>query len=247
MKDNFAAVILAAGKGTRMKSKKVNKVTLHLAEKPMILHTVELLESLNVKKIVVVVGFAKNSVMELLDKRVTFVEQKKRLGTAHAVSVALKKLSSNVKNILILNGDDSAFYSKDVISKLIDKHLNENDSFTFLTIEKEDPYGLGRVLRNKKNEVIAIVEEKEATPVQKRIKEVNPACYLAKTDFLRKYLPKIDKSKVSGEYYLTGLIGVGIKHNEKVDALAGGNLIWRGVNTKDELLQADDLIRTIKN
>lgn len=246
MQNSFAAIILAAGKGTRMKSKDVNKVALHLAQKPMILHTVELLESIGVKNIFVVVGFAKKSVMELLGERVSFVEQKKRLGTAHAVSVSLKKIPAGIKNVLILNGDDSAFYSKDIIAKLIDKHLKENDSFTFLTIEKENPFGLGRVVRNEKKKIIAIVEEKEATDKQKKINEVNPACYLAKAEFLKKYLPQIKKSKLSGEYYLTGLIGIGIENREKVDALAGGNLIWRGVNTRDELEEAEGLIGKVK-
>ena len=97
---SIAAVVLAAGKGTRMKSKNVNKVALLLAKKPMVLHTVELLEKLDIKDIIVVVGFAKESVISLLGKRVKYAEQKKRLGTAHAVSVALKELKKPVSDIL---------------------------------------------------------------------------------------------------------------------------------------------------
>jgi bifunctional UDP-N-acetylglucosamine pyrophosphorylase/glucosamine-1-phosphate N-acetyltransferase len=246
MNSTIAAIILAAGKGTRMKSKKVNKVVLHLAQKPMIVHTVELLESLDIKNIFVVVGFAKNSVIELLKKRVKFVEQKKRLGTAHATLLATKKLPKNIKNVLILNGDDSAFYSKKVISDLILKHIKEDNSFTFLTIKKDKPFGLGRVVRDRNNKIISIVEEKEATSSQKRIKEVNPACYFAKTEFLKNYLPKIQKSKLSGEYYLTDLIKLGVENKEKVDALFAGDIVWRGVNTKEELKEANNLIKEIK-
>jgi len=245
MEQNLAAIILAAGKGTRMKSKKINKVTMHLADKPMIMHTVELLEQLKVKKIIVVVGFAKESVISLLKKRVTFVEQKKRLGTAHAVSTAVKSLPNNVENVLVLNGDDSAFYSKDIIKSLIKKHIKNNSAFTFLTIEKENPQGLGRVVRDKNGKVAAVIEEKDATISQRKIREVNPACYIFKLQFLEKYLSKIKKSPVTGEYYLTSLIDIGIKNSEEVETLKAGKLIWRGVNTKDELVEAEKLITEV--
>ena len=241
MNKNLGAIILAAGKGTRMESKKVNKVAVHLANKPMILHTVELLEELNIKKIIVVVGFAKESVMKLLDKRVLFAEQKKRLGTAHAVSISLKKLGNQTKNVLVLNGDDSAFYSKDTIEKLVNKHFDKNPSFTLLTIEKENPYGLGRVVRDKKGNVISIIEEKDASKSLREIKEVNPACYIFTVKFLKKYLPKVEKSPVTGEYYLTSLIDVGIKNKEKIETLRAGKLTWRGVNTREELAEAERL------
>ena len=241
MNKNLGAIILAAGKGTRMESKKVNKVAVHLANKPMILHTVELLEELNIKKIIVVVGFAKESVMKLLDKRVLFAEQKKRLGTAHAVSISLKKLGNQTKNVLVLNGDDSAFYSKDTIEKLVNKHFDKNPSFTLLTIEKENPYGLGRVVRDKKGNVISIIEEKDASKSLREIKEVNPACYIFTVKFLKKYLPKVEKSPVTGEFYLTSLIDVGIKNKEKIETLRAGKLTWRGVNTREELAEAERL------
>jgi len=241
MNKNLGAIILAAGKGTRMESKKVNKVAVHLANKPMILHTVELLEELNIKKIIVVVGFAKESVMKLLDKRVLFAEQKKRLGTAHAVSISLKKLGNQTKNVLVLNGDDSAFYSKDTIEKLVNKHFDKNPSFTLLTIEKENPYGLGRVVRDKKGNVISIIEEKDASKSLREIKEVNPACYIFTVKFLKKYLPKVEKSPVTGEFYLTSLIDIGIKNKEKIETLRAGKLTWRGVNTREELAEAERL------
>ncbi len=243
MKKNLGAIILAAGKGKRMNSKTVNKVTMPLADKPMILHTVELLEKLNIKKIVVVVGFAKESVMNVLKGKAEFAEQKRRLGTAHAVKSAITKFNSNVDNVLVLNGDDSAFYSEEIIEKLVKKHLEDNAAFTFLTIEKDNPYGLGRVVRSGEGRVKAVVEEKDAVRKERQITEVNPACYIFKLDFLKKYLPEVKKSSVTGEYYLTSLIGIGIKHNEKIETLRGGKLIWRGVNTRDELSEAESLIR----
>src|SRR3989344_7741566 len=115
----IAAIILAAGKGKRMKALKQNKVVLKLADKHMISHTVDLLDKLNIKTKIVVVGFAKKSVMDALKNRVVYTVQKKRLGTAHAVTCAFEKLHKNARNVLILQGDDSALYKKETIAKLI--------------------------------------------------------------------------------------------------------------------------------
>lgn len=244
--NNFAAIVLAAGKGKRMKSREVNKVTLSLGGKPMVVHTIDLLLSLGINQVVVVVGFAKESVIKLLKGRALFAEQKKRLGTAHAVLCALPKLSNKIENVLVLNGDDSALYDAVTIKKLILKHIEENSSFTFLTIEMKNPQGLGRVSRDKNGRVLAIVEEKDATLEQLKIREINPACYVFKLSFLRKYLPRVKKSSVTGEYYLTSLIDLGIKEGEKIETLAAGPFVWRGVNTKEELEEAEKLFLKIK-
>ena len=247
MNSDFAAIILAAGKGKRMNSKTVNKVALPLGNKPMILHTCDILEKLGIKPIIIVVGFAKDSVMHLFrGTNVVFAEQKKRLGTAHAVSCALKKLPKEVLNVLVLHGDDSALYKADTIRQLIEKHLSINAAFTLLTIEMENPKGLARVIRGKKGKILAIVEEKDATEDIRKIKEINPACYVFKVEFLNKYLPKIQKSPVTGEYYLTSLIDVGIKNGEKIETLQAGSFAWRGVNTKEELSEAEKLFLNIK-
>lgn len=243
---NFAAIVLAAGKGKRMKSKDVNKVTLSLGGKPMVLHTIELLEKIGIQKTVVVVGFAKDSVVNLLKGRALFAEQKKRLGTAHAVFCALKKLKTGTEDVLVLQGDDSALYDSKTIQKLILKHLESGASFTFLTIEMENPTGLGRIVRDKNGDVSAIVEEKDASPSELKINEINPACYVFKLDFLKKYITRVKKSPVTGEYYLTSLIDLGIKNKERIDTLAAGPFIWRGVNTKEELEEAEKLYMKIK-
>ncbi len=240
-KNKLGAIVLAAGKGKRMNSRDINKVVLPLANKPMIVHSIGLLENVGIKNIVVVVGFAKQSVMEVLGTKVIFAEQHKRLGTAHAVSCGLGKMPLGVENILVINGDDSAFYTEDVIRKLAEKHFLTNASMTFLTIEKDNPYGLGRVIRDDNGAVKAIVEEKDATDKQKRVTEVNPACYIFKTSFVKKYIKKVQKSPFTGEYYLTSLIDMGIKNKEKIETLNGGTLTWRGVNTAEELLEAERL------
>lgn len=241
MKKEVGAIILAAGKGSRMKAKRVNKVAMPLADKPMIVHTIELLEKIKIKDILVVVGFAKTSVMNVLGQKVIFAEQTKRLGTAHALMCGFKKFPKTSENILVLNGDDSAFYTKDIIESLIKKHFEQNASLTFLTIDKDNPEGLGRIVRDSLGKVTAIIEEKDATSMQREIKEINPGCYLFSSLFLQKYLPQVKKSSVTGEYYLTSLIDIGIKNGEKIETVAAGNISWRGVNTKEELMEAEDL------
>lgn len=244
--NNLASIILAAGKGKRMNSKTINKVVLLLGKHPMILHTYNILERLGVGTVIIVVGFARESVMKLFKaKKVIFAIQSKRLGTAHAVSIAMEKLPKDIENVLVLNGDDSAMYKVDTINDLIKKHVETNAAFTFLTIEMENPAGLGRIIRGKKGAVLAIVEEKDATEDSLKIKEVNPACYIFKRSFLEKYIKMIKKSSVTGEYYLTSLIDMGIKHKEKIETLQAGLFAWRGVNTKEELLEAEKIFLKI--
>ncbi len=237
----IAAIILAAGRGKRMKSKDVNKVVVPLGNKQMILHAVDRLRDLSIDPIIVVVGFAKESVMKVLDTKVVFAEQSKRLGTAHAVMCALKKVVQNVHTVLVLNGDDSAFYTRDIIKKLIKTHWEENASLSFLTITVDNPIGLGRVIRNNNGKVVRIVEEKDAIREQRKIQEINPACYIFEVSFLKKYLGKVKKSEVTGEYYLTSLIDIAIKNNEKLATVKGGKILWRGINTPEELKEAERL------
>ena len=242
MKKNrkLGAIILAAGRGKRMQSKKANKVTMHLANKPLILHSIHLLEKMKLKEIVVLVGYAKDSVKNVLkDSKIVFAEQKKRLGTGHAVKIAFKSLNPSITDVLIIYGDDSHFYNEKTISSLIKEHYLKNASITFLTITVLNPFGLGRIVRNKLGAVIAITEEKDATANIRKINEVNPACYIFNVEFLKRYLPKIPKSKITGEYYLTSLIDIAIKNNEKIATHKVANMPWRGVNTKEELKEAE--------
>jgi len=237
----ISGIILAAGKGKRMNAREINKVVFTLGNKQMILHTVDRLTGLLINPIIVVVGHAKESVMKILDGKVVFAAQKKRLGTAHAVMCGLRKLPLGISTVLVLYGDDSAFYTEDIIKKLIKAHWVKNAALSFLTITVENPVGLGRIIRDGNGKVVGIVEEKDATETEKSIKEINPACYVFEVSFLKKYLKKVKKSEVTGEYYLTSLIDIAIKNKEKLGAVKGGRILWRGVNTPEELKQAERL------
>lgn len=246
-KRKLGAIILAAGRGKRMNAKGMNKVTFQLANKPLVKHSIDLLEHMYFGSIVVVVGFAKESVIEILkdDKNIIFAEQTKRLGTAHAVATGFKKVPEHITDILVINGDDSAFYTKEVISQLAAKHMDANAAVTFLTVKLPNPFGLGRVVRDKNGKVTSIVEEKDATEEQREIQEINAACYFFSTAFLHKYLKKIEKSKVTGEYYIVSLIELAAKQGETIETIQV-EIPWRGVNTPEELQEAERLYQSIK-
>jgi len=247
---NLGVIILAAGQGKRMNLQNVNKVTLSLRNKPIILHITHFMNRLGINTIIVVVGHAKESVMEVLknEEHVLFAEQKERLGTGHAVQCALKKLPEYITDVLVVYGDDAVFYIDKhipLLEKLIATHFSEKNAFSFLTIEKEIPFGLGRVVRDKNDALVAIVEEKDATDEQKEITEINPGCFIFSSSFLKKYLPLVERSPVTGEYYLTSLIDIAIKNRENITAVRGGRLSWRGVNTPEELKEAEHVLNSL--
>lgn len=246
----LGTIILAAGQGKRMRVDGVNKVTLHLNNKPIIAHIVHFMKQLSIETIVVVVGHAKESVIQTLDdEKVLFAEQTERLGTGHALQVGMEVLPKDVTDVLVVNGDDAGFYNEKYITimkKLVEVQLTSDAAFTFLTIEQEDPSGLGRIVRDQHGNLQAIVESKDATEDQLRITEINTGCFVFSVDFLRKYLPKVTPSPVTGEYYLTSLIDLAIHDTVKVQTVNGGKIAWRGVNTKEELKEAERLFTQMK-
>jgi bifunctional UDP-N-acetylglucosamine pyrophosphorylase/glucosamine-1-phosphate N-acetyltransferase len=126
-------------------------------------------------------------------------------------------------------------------------HIVSDASLTFLTIDVTNPFGLGRIVRDDKGNVKAIVEEKDATESQRIIEEINPACYFFKVSFLKKYLKKVKKSPITGEYYLTSLVDIAIHNKEKIETVQAGFMPWRGVNTKEELREAELIYQTMKD
>jgi len=242
----FGAIILAAGRGKRMQLDGVNKVTTLLGDKAIILRIVHFFKSIDIAKIVVVVGHHKESVMDSLrNEDVIFAEQKEILGSGHAVMTALPSLPTDITDVLVVYGDDAVLYANkntEIIKQLFKLHESTDNALSFLTITVDNPFGLGRVVRDASGKILSIAEEKDATLDEKKIHEINPGCFVFSVAFLKKYLPLVEKSPVTGEFYLTSLIDLAIKNNESVDTLRAGKLLWRGVNTKEELLEAEKLL-----
>ena len=220
----IAGIILAAGKGTRLKIKGKNKVALPFLSKPMVIYGVELLAKITSVQIVVVGTFA-HSVKEVLhDHKVIYAYQNKRLGTAHAVKTALREIHKrklNPDHVLVGYGDHTMFYKKETIIELIELHSSEKAEISLLTTTCEDPNQLawGRIVRSPDGLIKAIIEQKDADEETRKIKEVNPGFYCFNFDFLERNISKIKKSAVSHEYYLTDLIAIANQQGQKVVGL----------------------------
>ncbi len=252
VKDNFskrklvklAAVVLAAGKGTRLNCQRKNKVIMKLAGKPMITYGLKSLKKVGIKDIFIVVNFAVDSIKNKLNgENLIFVRQGKRWGTGAAVYDAVKKMKSEEKDILVMYGDHCAFYSPDSLKKLINDHQKRKAVMTVATVIPSRHFAYGRILRDKKGKFKEIVEERFCTKEQKKIKELNLGLYLFKLSFLRRFLPKI-KENPSGEYYLTDLARLAVENNLSVEIFKIDDpLVAYGVNTKEELGIADKLMK----
>jgi|SRR3989344_9324831 len=239
--ENVCAVILAAGKGKRMNSQDSNKVSLEIKGKPIIVRNIEILKNSGIADIVVVVGFAKDSILQFLDKTILTVEQSEALGTGHATKTALSIIPKKDEYVLVVYGDDAFWFTPQILNNLYKKSIENNADLIFCTTFVESPEGLGRIIRDN-NKVVDIVEEKNTTDLQKQIKEVNIGGYLFKKDFLIKNIDLVEKNEVSGEYYLTDLINIASKKGKNIQTLTLENFVWRGINTPEHLQEAEKLL-----
>ena len=237
----ISAVILAAGEGTRMRSD-LPKVLHPLAGEPIINYSLNLVDGICTGKPIVVIGHAGKQVQQFVGKRAEYALQKEQLGTAHALQTAQDLLINKSDLVLVLYAD-MPLITKEVITNLIEL-LSQNDGvISMITVELDDSHGFGRVVRDKEDNVIAIVEEAQATPQQLKIKELNAGIYCFNSDWLWPALKKIKKSE-KGEFYLTDIIELAVKDKFKVNALKLNNPdILLGINNRIHLAEAEAIIR----
>lgn len=240
----LSAIILAAGKGTRMKSYKP-KILHEICGRPMISYSLQNLRRAKIGEIVAVVSYRKNLVVNHIGGAVKVAVQKNpKGGTANATSYGLREVSDESKDVMVLYGDDTAFYEPRTINSVVDEHYKEKSVLTFVTLIKDDPSGLGRIIRNKNGQLMGIVEEKDATDEQRKIKEVNDGLYIFNKDWLNNNLPKIKKSPVTGELYLVDLIKMAIDQGKKVIAhTLLTDVEWQGINTPEQLVVAQEKMK----
>ncbi len=242
---NFATIIMAAGKGTRMKDPSKAKVMFEVNNKPMIQHVAELAKSVGSEKIITVVGYQRESVVEQLSKvmpEIQFCVQDPQLGTGHAVIQAEPLLRTYKGEVLVLSGD-VPILRKVTIEKLIEQHRDNNAVGTILTAELDDPTGYGRILRSKTGYVLGIKEHKDATDEQRTVKEINSGIYLFDNKYLFDALQHINPHNAQNEYYLTDVFSYFYKHKLVVSAMVTDdpNEI-RGVNTFEQLKEAEEVL-----
>ena len=234
------AIILAAGKGTRLAGMfNEPKALLPLSGKPVIQYILDTLHSLHIPSIIIV-GYKKEMLIKKLGTQYTYVTQIEKQGTAAAVSSAIPSLRdmSSDSNILVLNSDDSAFLSEKTLQSFINNHIQKKSDITLLTVKKQNPFGLGRIIK-KGDKVIAIVEEKDATEKEKKIQEINTGVFCFHLGFLKDALSQIKPSPVTGEYYITDLVKIAVESKKKVQAyeLTNDTEIF-GFNTPEEYKEA---------
>ncbi|WP_332650566.1 bifunctional UDP-N-acetylglucosamine diphosphorylase/glucosamine-1-phosphate N-acetyltransferase GlmU [Lysinibacillus sp. 54212] len=239
---NIFAVVLAAGQGTRMKSK-LYKVLHPVCGKPMVEHVIDNIQSLNIEKIVTVVGHGAQMVKEKLGDKSEYVLQAEQLGTAHAVQQAEPILSSLEGTTLVVCGD-TPLIRPETMQALFDYHTSQNAKATILTAVAGDPTGYGRILRDAEGNVAQIVEQKDATEEQKLVTEINTGTYCFDNKALFQALKLVNNNNAQGEYYLPDVIEILQKQGEIVSAFVTDHFDETlGVNDRFALSQAEQLMR----
>ena len=201
---NKYALILAAGKGTRMKTK-LPKCAFPILKKPMIEYIVESVEESDIDETCVVVGHKREVIEDLLKGRVSFAYQAHQLGTGHAALSAKDALGDREGTTLILLGD-MPLIDEAIIDNILTTHEKMGNDLTVVTTNYTDPTGYGRIIRDKYGKIESIVEDKETTEEQRAIQEVNTGIYAINNQYLFQILDKIEKSAYKNEYYLTDIV-----------------------------------------
>ena len=212
------AIILAAGKGTRMESE-LPKVLVPVCGRPMVRYVMDALRAAGISKIVVVVGHQAERVRQELvsDTQVEFVEQHEQLGTGHAVMMCRERLVEHEGPVLIIAGDQCLVQAGS-IQKLFEIFADEQPACLLGTVEREDPTGFGRIVRDGADEFVGIVEEKDATPQQRAIREVNVSTYVFDSLQLLGTLDKLSNENAQSEYYLTDCPTLLLAEGKRVSA-----------------------------
>ncbi len=244
MMENIAVVILAAGKGTRMKSEKA-KVLHEIHGVPMIHYVVESASHIAGNHVIVVVGHQREEVKKavLQSFSASFAIQEEQKGTGHAVLCALPQIESTISHVVILCGD-VPLISSDTLKKLVAKHRSGNAVVTVLAVSVENPKGYGRMIVNEDGSVVRIVEEADASEEERMIRLVNSGIYCVEKEFLFHALSEIKSDNVQNELYLTDIVGIASHEKKEVGLFEGiSPHEVTGVNTIDDLELVKDLLK----
>lgn len=234
MENDMMAIVMAAGKGTRMKSKK-SKLVQKIYGKEIVKRAVENAKKAGVHNIVAVVGYMKEEVMDVLGMDVQYAIQDEMLGTGHAVMQAKEYLKGKKGKVLVLNGD-VPLIRPETLNKLIEKSIENKEYATLLTAIYDDPTGYGRIVRDEGGNIEGIVEEKDTTEEQKKITEINAGIYCFDIEALLEALEKITPNNKQGEYYITDVIQIMNNRGLKTGAvIVEDNTEILGINDRIQL------------
>lgn len=238
----LAAVILAAGKGTRMKSA-LPKVLHPICGEPMLYYPLEASRQAGFKQLKVVVGHQANKVRESFGADdITWIEQTDQLGTGHALMCAADSLRGYSGPLLLLCGD-VPLLKAETLQQLQNYHAQQKAAVTVLTAQMPNPTGYGRIIRDGE-QVLQIVEEKDATDEQRQVTEINTGTYIFDSAFVLSALRGLNKNNAQGEYYLTDVVAAAVAAGEKTRALCVEDPTEvMGINDRCQLAEAEVLMR----
>jgi len=231
------AIILAAGRGTRMGSD-LPKVLHPLAGEPLIVHPLRAAAAVRVKDVVVVVGYGAEAVQEAVRRAwpgARFAEQREQLGTGHAVLCALPAIEGYEGVTLILSGDVPLLQAS-TLERLIEAGGESSAGLAVATFEPPSPRGYGRILRDAWGAMVGVREERDASAVERAIRECNAGVYCADAALLRRELPLLGRENAQGEIYLTDLVARAASHGEVATVRVDADEV-AGVNTPEQLAE----------
>lgn len=238
------SIILAAGKGTRMKSE-LPKVLHEIMTKPLLGYVIDSVQDLCEENIVIV-GYKADEVKEFVSKNYNnakTVLQKEQLGTGHAVASALNELSGYTGDVIILCGD-TPLIKAETLKEMIETHKKDNSDLTVMSAIVDNPTNYGRIIRNSDNSVNSIVEEKDATPEQKKINEINAGIYCLNWAKISPFLSDLKANNAQKEYYLTDIVKEANENNLKTSVyIIKNNTEIYGINSRENLAHAAEILR----
>ncbi len=238
---NFKAIILAAGKGTRMKSK-LPKVVHKVCGKEMVNHVINVSKKSGVSEIVAILGHESEIVQSVLPEGTKVAMQTEQLGTGHAVMMANDYISED-DTIVVLCGD-TPLVNPDTLENLFKYHLDNGYHATVLTTKVDNPTGYGRIIRDGNEDLLKIVEQKDANEEEKLVNEINSGIYCFNGKSLKEALSNINNNNAQGEYYLTDTVEIMRNNSLKVGAFNGATIEeLMGVNSRVELAKAEEIMR----
>jgi bifunctional UDP-N-acetylglucosamine pyrophosphorylase/glucosamine-1-phosphate N-acetyltransferase len=240
---SLKAIILAAGKGTRMKSEKL-KVLHEVAGKPIVNYVIDTVEKLNIEEILLVIGHQSEKIKNVTNyKNITYIVQEPQLGTGHAVMEAEKKINRSENHTIIVLAGDCPLIEKDTLTNLLAIHKESNAVATILTTKMDQPGSYGRILRGKMGTVVGIKEAKDCTAEELKIEEINTGIYCFESEMLFAALKKINTNNAQKEYYLTDVIHILKNQGDNVAAYCTKNANEAiGINTRMDLAKINKII-----
>ncbi|CAK8722965.1 Bifunctional UDP-N-acetylglucosamine pyrophosphorylase [Candidatus Electronema halotolerans] len=243
---NISAVILAAGKGTRMKSAKA-KVLHELFCKPMLHHVLDAVTAAGIEQPAVIVGHQQEAVLASLHEyRISPVIQEEQLGTGHAVLCA-EAACAQAAQVMILCGD-TPLIRPETLQAMLAQHLAQGAALTLMSTELDNPFGYGRIISNAEGQVLRIVEQKDADEAEQAVREINAGIYIAERDFLFKALRQVGTDNSQGEVYLTDIVSIAVQQGRRTEKFVHKPALdVLGVNSRVELAQAHQELQLRRN